>query len=48
MPVFSEERVADLLTEDAYAGRLGVELVSVTDDEIVVALEMRAGTVFIS
>lgn len=42
MPVFSEERVADLLTKDAYARKLGVELVSVTDDEIVVALEMRA------
>ncbi len=42
MPGFSEERIADLLTKDAYARKLGVELVSVTDDEIVVALEMRA------
>jgi len=42
MRVFSEERVSDLLTKDAYARKLGVELVSVTDDEIVVALEMRA------
>ena len=38
MPGFSPSRVADLLAADPYARSLGVELVSVTDDEIVVGL----------
>jgi acyl-CoA thioesterase len=38
MPGFSPSRVADLLAADPYAGALGVELVSVTDDEIVVGI----------
>ena len=38
MPGFSPSRVADLLAADPYAGSLGVELVEVTDDEIVVGL----------
>ncbi|HJQ91411.1 MAG TPA: hotdog fold thioesterase [Acidimicrobiia bacterium] len=38
MPGFSPSRVADLLAADPYAGSLGVELVGVTDDEIVVGL----------
>ena len=38
MPGFSPSRVADLLAADPYAGSLGVELVWVTDDEIVVGL----------
>lgn len=41
MSGFNEEKVADLLAADSYAGKLGVELVSVSEDEIVVALEMR-------
>jgi acyl-CoA thioesterase len=41
MSGFNEEKVADLLAADPYAGKLGVELVSVSEDEIVVALEMR-------
>ena len=38
MPGFSPSRIADLLAADPYARSLGVELVSVTDDEIVVGL----------
>ena len=38
MPGFSPSRVADLLAADPYAGSLGVELVEVSDDEIVVGL----------
>ncbi|MGH8947199.1 MAG: PaaI family thioesterase [Acidimicrobiia bacterium] len=41
MAGFDRQRVADLLAADPYAGKLGVELVSVTDQEIVVALAMR-------
>jgi acyl-CoA thioesterase len=35
---FDRERVAGLLADDAYAKGLGVELVDVTDQEIVVAM----------
>jgi acyl-CoA thioesterase len=38
MPGFSPSRIADLLAADPYSGALGVELVSVTDDEIVVGI----------
>jgi acyl-CoA thioesterase len=37
---FDSARVASLLEADKYARGLGVELVSVSDDEIVVALEV--------
>lgn len=40
MPGFDRERVTELLAADDYAGRLGVELVSVSEEEIVVALEI--------
>ena len=40
MSNFDSARVASLLEADEYAGDLGVELVSVTGDEIVVALEV--------
>ena len=40
MSGFSQSRVAELLAADRYAGALGVELVSVTDDEIVVGLDV--------
>lgn len=42
MAGFDETRVSRLLDRDAYAGMLGIELVSVSDDEIVVAMEIRA------
>jgi acyl-CoA thioesterase len=41
MPGFDRQRVAELLAADPYAGKLGVELVSVTDEEIMVALAIR-------
>jgi acyl-CoA thioesterase len=41
MPGFERNRVASLLAEDPYAGTLGVELVSVSDEEIVVELVVR-------
>jgi phenylacetic acid degradation protein PaaD len=37
---FQPDRVAKLLASDAYATGLGIELVSVSDDEIVVGLEV--------
>lgn len=37
---FDRERVVGLLEADTYAGNLGVELVDVTPDEIVVALDV--------
>jgi acyl-CoA thioesterase len=37
---FDPERVADLLNNDVYAKGLGIELVSVSGDEIVVSLEV--------
>ncbi|HEU4895648.1 MAG TPA: hotdog fold thioesterase [Acidimicrobiia bacterium] len=40
MSNFDSARVASLLEADRYASDLGVELVSVTDDEIVVELEV--------
>lgn len=43
MSNFDGDRVAGLLRADNYAGALGVELVSVTDDEIVVALDVTDG-----
>lgn len=41
MAGFDRERVSELLAADAYAGNLGIELVSVSGEEIVVALEVR-------
>lgn len=41
MPEFTSERVTDLLSRDPYAGLLGIELVEVTDEHIVVALEVQ-------
>lgn len=41
MSGFDRERVARLLADDAYARGLGIELVSVSDEEIVVALEVN-------
>jgi len=38
MPGFSPSRIAYLLAADPYSAALGVELVSVTDDEIVVGI----------
>lgn len=40
MSGFDRERVAGLLADDAYAQGLGIELVSVSDEEIVVALDV--------
>ena len=40
MSGFDQKRVAGLLGADRYAQRLGVELVGVTEDEIVVGLEV--------
>lgn len=40
MTGFDKERVASLLAEDAYADGLGIELVEVTDAEIVVAMRV--------
>ncbi len=40
MSGFNRERVEGLFAVDAYAGALGVELVSVTDDKLTVALEV--------
>lgn len=40
MSGFDRERVATLLADDAYAQSLGIELVEVTDDEIVVSMEV--------
>jgi phenylacetic acid degradation protein PaaD len=37
---FERERIAGLLADDAYANGLGVELVDVSDEEIVVAMEV--------
>jgi phenylacetic acid degradation protein PaaD len=37
---FDRDRVAGLLAVDAYAAGLGIELVEVTEDEIVVAMEL--------
>jgi acyl-CoA thioesterase len=37
---FDRERVQNLLADDNYARWLGIELVSVTDDEIVVAMDV--------
>lgn len=42
MAGFEEQRVAELLANDAYAQQLGVELVSVSSEEIVVGMEVRA------
>lgn len=42
MSGFDEKRVGDLLAADPYADRLGIELVSVTSEEIVVAMDIRA------
>jgi phenylacetic acid degradation protein PaaD len=39
---FENERVAKLLAADEYARGLGIELVEVTPDEIVVALDVTA------
>jgi acyl-CoA thioesterase len=41
MSGFNSERVAELFATDAYANALGVELISVTDDELVVALDVE-------
>ncbi|MGA7226666.1 MAG: hotdog fold thioesterase [Acidimicrobiia bacterium] len=41
MPDFDQERIAQLLAADAYARMLGIELVSVTDDAIAIAMEVR-------
>jgi acyl-CoA thioesterase len=40
MSGFDHERVASLLAADRYAQDLGVELVAVSDDEIVVAIDV--------
>ncbi len=40
MPEFDETRVAQLLAADPYANNLGIELVSVSDDAIVIAMEV--------
>lgn len=40
MSGFKRERVAGLLADDAYAKGLGIELVEVTDEEIVIAMEV--------
>lgn len=40
MSTFDSARVEELLAADNYAVRLGVELISVTDDQIVVGLDV--------
>lgn len=40
MSGFDLERVTSLLAADRYAGTLGIELVAVSDDEIVVGMEV--------
>lgn len=40
MSGFDRERVQNLLADDNYARGLGIELVTVTDDEIVVAMDV--------
>lgn len=40
MSGFERDRVAGLLGDDAYAKGLGIELVDVTDNEIVVAMDV--------
>lgn len=40
MTGFDRDRVAGLLADDAYATGLGIELVEVTEDEIVVAMDV--------
>ncbi len=42
MSGFNEDRVRTLLEADNYARHLGIQLVSVADDEIVVAMEVTA------
>ncbi len=41
MSGFERERVAGLLADDAYAKGLGIELVDVTEEEIVVAMRVE-------
>lgn len=41
MSGFKLERVAGLLADDPYAMGLGIELVEVTDEEIVIAMEVE-------
>lgn len=41
MSGFERERVAGLLADDAYAKGLGIELVDVTDGEIVIAMDVN-------
>lgn len=41
MSGFDKERVGRLLADDTYAQGLGIELVEVTDEEIVVAMEVK-------
>jgi acyl-CoA thioesterase len=41
MPGFTRSRVEEMLEADAYAHSLGVELVSVSDDEIVIEMVVR-------
>lgn len=41
MSGFNPERVAELFGDDAYAGALGAELVSVSEAELVVALDVE-------
>jgi acyl-CoA thioesterase len=41
MSGFNPERVAELFAADVYAKALGAELISVTDDELVVALDVE-------
>lgn len=40
MSGFDRARIAGLLADDSYAGGLGIELVDVTDEEIVVAMDV--------
>jgi acyl-CoA thioesterase len=41
MPGFNPERVAEMFAADAYANALGAELISVSDDELVVSLDVE-------
>jgi acyl-CoA thioesterase len=41
MPGFTRSRVEEMLEADAYAHSLGVELVSVSDDDIVIEMVVR-------
>lgn len=41
MPGFDRARVEQMLADDAYAGLLGVELISVSEDEITIAMDVR-------